>query len=794
MMNPLNIKKLVIAMAMMLCVSATHAYDFENGGLCYNINSSNTVSVTYRSSNYNSYSGSVTIPATVTHGGTTYRVTEIGASAFRDCADLEWLTIDADIVNVGPNALSGCTSIEKIVFPNSLSIVGSQAMQGCSTLFTVYFGSGLTQLGANVFMGCDELQSVDINTSTPPRIYFNTFTIGQYGNVQLSVPKPVDILTYRETVYWQQFADIVSNETYDFCIDGRYYAITGSNTVSLARASRSQTGCYSGAVSIPSAVTHGGTTYRVTAIADFAFAECTGLTAVHIPTSVTTIEDYVFFKCPRLTSIEIPNTVTTIGGMTFGDCTALKDVILPDGLTRLSGGMFWHCSALEKVDFLPESLTTIENGAFQFCENLLSVTIPDAVKTIGAQCFYQCTKLREVLLGNGVETIGIDAFNLCGDLNLIRCYASIPPVVSNSGALPPCQYRLYVPIESIEAYRQSDYWCDRLATYDGDGEQLWGMPHDFYDMEDYMGYKITGEGTVSTAIFAWKSDSANADRAYFNILNFFIPGTNWEYKKDYTFPTTVTHHGKTYQVNEIGEDTFCQADSLAHVTIPETVTGIGPMAFYKSGLTEVNIPDNVKSIGSGSFYWCEKLSSLTLGRGLEWIDPFAFCWDEELTTVTCHALVPPETEIVDNTDGEIIFSPYTYSGATLYVPAPSLNAYKTAYGWEQFQKIEPLPGKRGDLNWDGSIDVADVTQLIACILSDSDVDMSSADVNRDNEVDVADVTVIISYILSGQWPDEATMATPAPGLVRHIDVSNSAPLDSFRLNAMVKSIIPTSAK
>lgn len=151
-MNPFNIKKLVIVMAMMLCVSATHAYDFESGGLCYNINSSNTVSVTYRTSSYNSYSGSVTIPSTVTHGGTTYRVTEIGASAFRDCADLEWLTIDADIVNVGPNALSGCTLIEEIVFPNSLSIVGSQAMQGCSTLFTVYFGSGLTQLGDNVFM------------------------------------------------------------------------------------------------------------------------------------------------------------------------------------------------------------------------------------------------------------------------------------------------------------------------------------------------------------------------------------------------------------------------------------------------------------------------------------------------------------------------------------------------------------------------------------------------------------------------------------------------------------------
>lgn len=88
-------KKLILAV--MLAISLpSFAHDFEVDGIYYSILSSNTVKVSYEGENYdphtNEYTGSVTIPETVTYSGTTYSVTSIDYSAFKDCSHF-WGTI-----------------------------------------------------------------------------------------------------------------------------------------------------------------------------------------------------------------------------------------------------------------------------------------------------------------------------------------------------------------------------------------------------------------------------------------------------------------------------------------------------------------------------------------------------------------------------------------------------------------------------------------------------------------------------------------------------------------------------
>jgi len=83
-------RKLILLKSLLLVVCAViatpqlaRAYDFYANGLYFNKLSSNTAQVTYKDTNYNSYSSSgITIPSTVTYGGTTYTVTSIGHSAF----------------------------------------------------------------------------------------------------------------------------------------------------------------------------------------------------------------------------------------------------------------------------------------------------------------------------------------------------------------------------------------------------------------------------------------------------------------------------------------------------------------------------------------------------------------------------------------------------------------------------------------------------------------------------------------------------------------------------------------
>ena len=63
------------------------------------------------------------------------------------------------------------------------------------------------------------------------------------------------------------------------------------------------------------------------------------------------------------------------------------------------------------------------------------------------------------------------------------------------------------------------------------------------------------------------------------------------------------------------------------------------------------------------------------------------------------------------------------------------------------------PFKRGDVNNDGEITIADVTTLINYLLSGdaSIVNVDAANCNEDGEVSIADVTALINFLLSGTW-------------------------------------------
>ena len=52
---------------------------------------------------------------------------------------------------------------------------------------------------------------------------------------------------------------------------------------------------------------------------------------------------------------------------------------------------------------LPDSITSIEKGAFRGCENLESVNIPDSVRWIGPQAFEGCTKLPTLEVPEGAR-------------------------------------------------------------------------------------------------------------------------------------------------------------------------------------------------------------------------------------------------------------------------------------------------------------------------------------------------------------------------------------------------------
>ena len=92
----------------------------------------------------------------------------------------------------------------------------------------------------------------------------------------------------------------ISLYAYDFEVDGIYYNIGTSNNTVLVTSGDDQ---YQGNVIIPSQVLYNGKIYEVTAINNFAFANCLDLTSVTIPNSVKVINNYAFSFCRGLTSV-----------------------------------------------------------------------------------------------------------------------------------------------------------------------------------------------------------------------------------------------------------------------------------------------------------------------------------------------------------------------------------------------------------------------------------------------------------------------------------------------------------
>ena len=174
----------------------------------------------------------------------------------------------------------------------------------------------------------------------------------------------------------------------------------------------------------------------VTSIGSQAFRSCTSLTSIDISDTVTSIGDYAFADCIKLTSISIPNGVTSVGRYTFSYCRSLTSLVIPSGVTSI--GVF----------------------AFYYCPRLTSIDIPSGVTSIGEAAFTYCSGMTTCTIGSGVTSIGGGAFQNCSSLSSITVNATTPPTLGSSVFSNTNDCPIYVPSESLEAYKTANRWSD----------------------------------------------------------------------------------------------------------------------------------------------------------------------------------------------------------------------------------------------------------------------------------------------------------------------------------------------
>ncbi len=161
-------RRLLLTLIALLLALSSYANGTEIDGIYYELDSSTkTASVTYTgsSSSDNTYSGDITIPASVNYSGTTYSVTSIGWRAFRGCTGLTSITIPSSVTSIGNKAFEDCTGLTSITIPSSVKSIGDLAFEGCTGLTSITIPSSVTSIGWAAFGGCTGLTSVTIPSS-----------------------------------------------------------------------------------------------------------------------------------------------------------------------------------------------------------------------------------------------------------------------------------------------------------------------------------------------------------------------------------------------------------------------------------------------------------------------------------------------------------------------------------------------------------------------------------------------------------------------------------------------------
>lgn len=398
------------------------------------------------------------------------------------------------------------------------------------------------------------------------------------------------------------------------------------------------------------------------------------------------------------------------------------------------------------------SVIQIGNNAFRNCEEIISISIPDNVKSLGKYAMALCKKLRKIEIGAGMTDINSLAFFEDDALDTIIINAVMPPalnetnhfvntvkifVPNGSGAA----YRLAKAWNNnIIIEEDEDYTIVEVSTPGTFSASL-----NAQIAPNAIGrLKIVGEmdsndwkALKSQVTQLWDIDMTEVTNAkipdnQFNGKYFLcevkLPNTLKEigkqafYKCDHLtgqliFPESFELLGVSsmqssgissvrFQSNvRLEQMAFAYCSNLTEITSELIVGTIGAEAFLQCPLKSFSSSSNLERIGAKAFNQCSYLSDLKLNEGLTVIDEYAFWMCPSLTQVilpeslnnieigafynrNLHQVYAPwENPITCHISG-FFGDPSESADCTLFVPAGSMDKYKSADGWNKFTDIK----------------------------------------------------------------------------------------------------------
>ena len=645
---------------------------------------------------------SVTIPNSVT---------SIDIGTFYGCSALSLVTIDnnsivsKDYEGSSPDLLSKIfgNGVKKYIIGESVKRIGNRAFKGCTSLTSVTIPSSVKSIGVGAFEDCNMLPAEGHVR------YIDDCLIAVVGDglSECTIRNGTRLIASFAFFNCTSLTSVtIPNSVTSICW-GAFYGCSGLTSIIIPNSITSISestffGCSSlTSISIPNSVTSIGST---------AFKNCTSLTSITIPDSVTSINESTFFGCSSLTSISIPSSVTSIGSTAFKNCTGLTSIIIPNSVTSIHAKAFEGCSP-KRISINSDTIVSSISLGKLFGKEIEECIIGDEIKSIYNSSFKKCVNLKSISIGDSVTSIGSSAFSGCSSLTSINIPNSVTSIGDHAfygcSSLPAINNIRYADTYVVEAIDKT------LLTYSlKEGTRFIGSKA-FGDCENLVMLSIpnsvilVGDSSFSRCISLSSIRIPNSVKSICNSAFYGCSG--------------MTSVSIGNSVTSIGDSAFCECSSLTSLRVPNSVKTIGIRAFYYcsglvsavlsdsvtaigmdaflgcSGLTSITISNSLTSISQGVFLGCVGLTSVIIPDSVTSIDDYAFRGCTGLTSITipssvtsigyqafygCSNLTNICTWVAEPISiSSNRFSNYT---ATLYVPEASVQKYKNAENWKNF--------------------------------------------------------------------------------------------------------------
>jgi type II secretory pathway pseudopilin PulG len=279
--------------------------------------------------------------------------------------------ISPGITSIGEMAFDFSTNLKNITIPNTVTLIGDYAFGVCQKLEILIIPSSVINIGKDIVVGCTKLKEINVASNNNTYKSIDGVLFNKAGDTLLIFPNNSIITEY----------------------------------------------------DIPAGVT---------TIYDSSFSYCSLITEINIPDSVTNIENAAFACCFSLININIPSSVSFIGSDAFTNCLELVTIDisednqsykLVDNVLFNKSGTLLHTYFIKRPGLtytIPSGVTDIEDGAFNQCVQLTSITLPNTLINIGTGIgngsFNGCTKITSMTIPSSVVSIGSSAFSYCTKL------------------------------------------------------------------------------------------------------------------------------------------------------------------------------------------------------------------------------------------------------------------------------------------------------------------------------------------------------------------------------------------